>query len=1426
MKPLPLAAIVPLAAALWYAPGVAGVANGTNDAVNNYFASLSVKTATQPVSGRPTDQASALEAVLSGKYSRLHHQRRDECPVDCTLVGTNTSAWYRYGSLDRLDRACNKPLLLDFALSNNVDDEESIVAISACTADYTGVTGSNSDATCARPDVDQARRTSSLRRVSSGPSSPERVDQVVTALGNLRGFTLSDAGCNETIKFAYSRDVAVGVYGGSGLAGQGVLGTALGNLIRQIQEAGSVAESVAVELCGNSTARYTLGIAIDGTGDLGAVQHAVQGWKNGTCTSNPQARAAVSNLGPVSYLAPVVSNSTVSNSAKRAWRRDECRTIQVEGGDECPTLAVECGITPAQFTEYNPGATFCGDLRAGQHVCCSEGTLPDFRPQPDEDGYCFSYLVVTGDDCSQLGAANQLTNEEIEEFNQDTWGWNGCDNVFADYAICLSPGYPPMPPSLPNAVCGPQVNDTVKAPPGTDLSTLNQCPLNACCNIWGQCGTTGDFCIESESPTGAPGTAAPGENGCISNCGMDIIIGDTPADNYNIAYFEAWSWERACLRMTVTSIDTSVYTHIHYSFIELNEDFSINIDKVADQFQLFLGMTGIKKIVALGGWAFSTEPDTYHILRNAVATAANRATLVRNIIDFLEEYNLDGIDWDWEYPAEPDIPGIPPGHEDEATGFFLLLNELYNAIPEGKTSSVTGPASFWYLQYFPIDAIAQVTDYLVFMTYDLHGQWDYINKYATPGCPSYDSELGNCLRSHINITETLNSLSMVTKAGVPSHRTIVGVSSYGRSFEMTTPGCWTEQCTYTGPESGAFPGRCTETPGYISDFEIAEILRTNPTAQDLWDEDSQSDIVVFNGTQWAAYMKPENKENREALYPTLNFLGTADWAVDLQGEFGGGSGGGGNDGSDGGTYYVDPAIWDEADPVVVAPPGASLIWPPKPLATPTTITFEPWTTSITYSALTTRTSTLPGGAVTTIRVFDVASWLTVVTLPPVTTTAIPVWGVWVDSSSTEAAVITLTSSVQPPPLTVIVTPVISGTTSIIGATETTTITREPIIWGSTTYTPAPETRTLGGTTTIIGGTTQPPTQITVTPNPHPTETPDPDDDDDDDGGLNIIPPTYSPGDTPSPTAQPGCPGCGNPCLLFCNPDCPFCPPGVFGPPGGGGGNNNDDNDDNDDDDDDDDDDDEDDEDDEDEQTIIYASMSGDAFPTGFPSDAQLTAADEDVMSYLSEHFDLTTTTTTTRTTTTRTTTTTTTTRTPDPTPTADCDFWDTILFYTFQIYNIDNWAEEDGGDALEEEERGCGAIARWDWHDETDDEYAWVEFTLPFFMAAGCVERAIVSAGGPRLECDGQGIGPTKRRLEIGDDLSPVLEIRDGDDRKLRTSPVRPVFSEELMEQCRAFYRDLNEEHGYSIQQVENHEPYVPMVWEDAVPEITPAARL
>ncbi|KAK4670160.1 LOW QUALITY PROTEIN: uncharacterized protein QC763_209230 [Podospora pseudopauciseta] len=161
------------------------------------------------------------------------------------------------------------------------------------------------------------------------------------------------------------------------------------------------------------------------------------------------------------------------------------------------------------------------------------------------------------------------------------------------------------------------------------------------------------------------------------------------------------------------------------------------------------------------------------------------------------------------------------------------------------------------------------------MTYDLHGQWDFDSHWSSPGCPA-----GNCLRSHINRTETLNALSMVTKTGVSSTKLIIGITSYGRSFRMVDPSCTGPMCTFTGALSGAKPGRCARTTGYLANAEIQEILHYDKSSRTYYDEGIMSDILVY-GSDWVADMNNYNKGRREALWKSMNFGGVSDWAIGL-----------------------------------------------------------------------------------------------------------------------------------------------------------------------------------------------------------------------------------------------------------------------------------------------------------------------------------------------------------------------------------------------------------------------------------------------------------------------------------------------------------------------------------------------------------------
>lgn len=122
---------------------------------------------------------------------------------------------------------------------------------------------------------------------------------------------------------------------------------------------------------------------------------------------------------------------------------------------------------------------------------------------------------------------------------------------------------------------------------------------------------------------------------------------------------------------------------------------------------------------------------------------------------------------------------MPIGQKTDGSDYLSFLTQLKTNLGTDKSVSIAAPASFWYLKAFPIDKIAAVIDYIVYMTYDLHGQWDYGNVNAFDQCDS-----GKCIRSQgmggqwtslskscafclvadiwtlVNLTETHNSLSI------------------------------------------------------------------------------------------------------------------------------------------------------------------------------------------------------------------------------------------------------------------------------------------------------------------------------------------------------------------------------------------------------------------------------------------------------------------------------------------------------------------------------------------------------------------------------------------------------------------------------------------------------------------------------------------
>lgn len=606
------------------------------------------------------------------------------CPSFCSDGGVDNGEWFAYHDKNQLSM-CDSPLLLDFNVHNALDNPNTHTSIRACSAhtpssifarDATGngtASYSNSSA-CGVPVSHNTTSHFTIIQSGSPNSTNSATDLQALRIAKFRLAHQNTMSCNSTTSFVMVGSSIVGVYAGASVLAKPFSDQVLERLIEDIANHG-VSDNVHIESCSTdpSFSSRNMGIVIGSFSTLPLVQSAVSAWSHGGCmvtnstansTATPWQCFDLPLLSQPQTATNVSTNTTKSFNftprGRRISRRDDCMTAQVKSGDSCASLAAECGISGDDLTKYNTDPSLCSTLSPGQHVCCSAGSLPDFSPKPQSDGTCATHSVVTDDTCGSIASANSITVDNIGTWNNNTWQFMGCNNLQIGQVICISSGDPPMPAPVQNAICGPQVPNTQKPDnitlPGA-LASLNPCPLKVCCDIWGQCGNTNEFCTISKSDSGAPGTAAPGQNGCISNCGTEIVSSDPPAKPFTVGYFEGFNQQRPCLNMDASDIDVDSYTHLHFGFATITESFDVAIDDNSTaEWDEFQALRGPAIILSFGGWAFSTDVASYSIFRNAV-TEQNRHTFAQNIASFVSSSGIGGVDFDWEYPGAPDIPG-------------------------------------------------------------------------------------------------------------------------------------------------------------------------------------------------------------------------------------------------------------------------------------------------------------------------------------------------------------------------------------------------------------------------------------------------------------------------------------------------------------------------------------------------------------------------------------------------------------------------------------------------------------------------------------------------------------------------------------------------------------------------------------------------
>ena len=200
-------------------------------------------------------------------------------------------------------------------------------------------------------------------------------------------------------------------------------------------------------------------------------------------------------------------------------------------------------------------------------------------------------------------------------------------------------------------------------------------------------------------------------------------------------------------------LQTDKLTHIVYAFLIPQEDGSlVPLDK-PDQLKQLIAKAhqdGAKVLIALGGWSYQNKPLS-SVFEAATASNEKRALLVYNICTLVKEYDLDGVELDWEYPNKASV-GNYEKLVVELKAAFDADEKILTAALSGAWSATAGPEAS------------------IFMTATCLNSFSFINVMA------YD--MNNAEHSPLWFADT--SISYWLNRGVPADKIILGMPLYAR----------------------------------------------------------------------------------------------------------------------------------------------------------------------------------------------------------------------------------------------------------------------------------------------------------------------------------------------------------------------------------------------------------------------------------------------------------------------------------------------------------------------------------------------------------------------------------------------------------------------------------------------------------------------
>ncbi|MBI2429899.1 MAG: T9SS type A sorting domain-containing protein [Ignavibacteriales bacterium] len=243
-----------------------------------------------------------------------------------------------------------------------------------------------------------------------------------------------------------------------------------------------------------------------------------------------------------------------------------------------------------------------------------------------------------------------------------------------------------------------------------------------------------------------------------------FLISAHAQQKHVIGYYPGWYG----VTFPASALKYNYLTHINHAFAFPDAEGNLKINaayKIPDAALVSAAHTAnVKVSLSLGG---ASESGNFP---GVVADSLKRSKFISDIIDFLYSNNYDGVDLDWEGPANVT-------QKNNLTKFVIELDSaLFKQDPDWLITMAVG-ATNWSGQWHDYAVLKQHIDWFNIMTYDFHGSWSHCGHNS----PLYSPSGSSCLDGSIKASINYHNLTR----GIPKNQLVVGMPFYGYRFECT-----------------------------------------------------------------------------------------------------------------------------------------------------------------------------------------------------------------------------------------------------------------------------------------------------------------------------------------------------------------------------------------------------------------------------------------------------------------------------------------------------------------------------------------------------------------------------------------------------------------------------------------------------------------